>query len=374
MTQHDYNLYGLYLNGFWYNREDLLKKCHETKANLQSPDWELSITKFIIEWYNENDFFEVQTSGSTGLSQLLRIKKEFAINSALSTLDFLELKPGNTALLCLPVSYIAGKMMIIRSIMGRLRLTSVEPKGNVSDDISENTDFAAMIPLQVQNLLEGPGGISKINQIRKLIIGGASIPPALEENLRNQHHPVYSTYGMTETVSHIAMRRIDGAGYSKNYKLLPNISISQDEHDCLIVNAPFLSEQIVHTRDVVRILQNYEFEVLGRLDNMIISGGIKYFPEILEKKLAGCFSDRFIISSKPDPKLGEKIILIIETQQPEKYPAHLVKNMLNGKLTAFEFPREIFFLKKFPETGTSKLARKQITQEAINRQLYRDSV
>ncbi len=367
MTGHYYNEYGLYLNGSWYSTEDLLKYCHETFANTHCAEWELNIVKFIIEWCNENEFFEVQTSGSTGQPQLLRIKKEFAMNSAISTLDFLELKPGNTSLLCLPVNFIAGKMMIIRSMVGRLKLTSVEPKGNVYDDLSENIDFAAMIPLQVQNLLESPGGISRIKQIRKLIIGGAAIPHALEENLRRQNHPIYSTYGMTETISHIAMRRIDGAGYSKQYQLLPNISIDKDKNDCLIINAPFLSENIVHTKDVVRISQNNEFEIIGRLDNMIISGGIKYFPEILEKKLAGCFIDRFIISSKPDPKLGEKIILIIETAQPAKYPIQVVKNMLYSKLTEFEFPREVFFLKNFPETGTSKLARKQITMEVISR-------
>jgi O-succinylbenzoic acid--CoA ligase len=368
MTDH-YSEYGLHLNGAWYSSEDLLKYCHEILNNGQSQDGELNIAKFIMDWCNPRDFIEVQTSGSTGQPQILSIKKEFAVNSALSTLDFLGLKPGDTALLCLPANFIAGKMMIIRSIIGKLKLISVEPKGNVYDDVSENIDFAAMIPLQVQNLLESPSGLSKLKQIRKLIIGGAAIPPVLEENLRTQNHPVYSTYGMTETISHIAMRRIDGAGYSRYYQLLPNISIDKDKDDCLIVNAPFLSENIVHTKDVVRISQNNEFEILGRLDNMIISGGIKYFPEILERKLAKCFKDRFIISSKPDPKLGEKIIIIIETGHPEKYPIQVVKSMLYGRLTEYEFPREVFFVKNFPETGTSKLARKQITMEVINRKI-----
>ena len=262
MTDH-FSEYGLHLNGAWYSSEDLLKYCHEILNNGQSQDWELNIAKFIMEWYDQSDFIEVKTSGSTGQPQILSIKKEFAVNSALSTLEFLGLKPGDSALLCLPANFIAGKMMIIRSIIGRLKLTSVEPKGNVYDDVSDTVDFAAMIPLQVQNLLESPGGSSKLKQIRKLIIGGAAIPPALEENLRTQNHPVYSTYGMTETISHIAMRRIGGAGYSRYYQLLPNISIDKDKDDCLIVNAPFLSENIVHTKDVVRISQNNEFEIQG---------------------------------------------------------------------------------------------------------------
>jgi O-succinylbenzoic acid--CoA ligase len=148
---------------------------------------------------------------------------------------------------------------------------------------------------------------------------------------------------------------------------LPNVSIRKDENDCLIIDAPLLCEGVVKTKDVVRISTNNEFEVLGRLDNRITSGGIKYFPENIEKKLAGMLMDRFIVSSKPDPKLGEKIILIIESEHPENYSISNLNQIFRSKLTAFESPKEVLFLKQFPETETSKLVRKQITLQAIQR-------
>jgi O-succinylbenzoic acid--CoA ligase len=357
---------GLNLNGSWYSTQNLLKFCHEKLNDPQCSDWERKIFEFIVEWHNEKDFIEVQTSGSTGQPKLLKIRKKFVSNSARMTLEFLDLKPGNTSLLCLPANYIAGKMMIVRAILGNLHLTIVEPKGNLTEDISGGIDFAAMIPLQVQKLLESPDGKSKVELIQKLIIGGAPIPYVLEENLRKLNNNIYSTYGMTETISHIAMRRLDGPGFSRYYKLLPNISIEQDVHDCLIINAPYLSENPVNTKDVVQISQHNEFEVLGRLDNMIISGGIKYFPEIIEKKLANAFSDRFLISSRPDAKLGEKIILILETGNPEKYTKAYLSGIYSQTLTAFESPKEVFILEKFQDTGTSKPVRKLITLQAIN--------
>jgi O-succinylbenzoic acid--CoA ligase len=356
---------GLHLNDVWYDTRDLLKYCEGKLSEAQCPTWERDIANFIIEWHNEKSFIEVQTSGSTGQPKLYQIKKEFVINSASMTLEFLGLKPENTALLCLPVNFIAGKMMIVRAILGNLHITAVEPRGNIADDLLKEIDFAAMVPLQVQVLMESPNGLAKIALIKNLIIGGAPIHPLLEENLKHLTQLVYSTYGMTETISHIAMRRLDGAGYSKFYKLLPNISINKDENDCLIINAPKLSERPLITKDVVQITQPNEFEVLGRADNMIISGGIKHFPENIEKKLAGVFDDRFIISSKPDLKLGEKIILILETQQPEKYKTNYLNNIFSSRLAEFETPKKVFFVDRFFETGTSKLVRKAITMQAL---------
>jgi o-succinylbenzoate---CoA ligase len=357
---------GLHLNGTYYSPPNLLQFCRDKLADPQTAGWERSMVVFLAEWYNDSDFIEVQTSGSTGDPQTLQVKKKFVEKSARMTLDFLALKPGNIALLCLPANYIAGKMMLVRSILGELNLMAIAPKGNVADQLSSGIDFAAMIPLQVQNLLEHPKGKLWMERIQKLIIGGAPIPPALEKNLRRCIKPIYSTYGMTETVSHIAMRRLDGTGYSNAYTLMPNVSVRQDDNDCLVISAPLLSASEVTTKDVVRILPDDCFEVLGRLDNRITSGGIKYFPENIEKKLNDVLMDRFIVSSKPDPKLGEKIILIIESEQPENYSISYLKRIFGNKLTPYEFPKEVLFLKQFPETETSKLVRKQITSQALN--------
>jgi O-succinylbenzoic acid--CoA ligase len=170
---------------------------------------------------------------------------------------------------------------------------------------------------------------------------------------------------MTETVSHIALRKLNGAKRSPYYTILPDVTINKDANDCLVIDVPDIADSLVRTRDIVRIFHKNEFEVLGRLDNVINSGGIKYNPENIESKLEELISDRFIISSIPDARLGNKIVLIIETSTPQKYVSSDFKNSLIGKLPVFERPKDLFFLERFPETGNSKIQRKKITDQAI---------
>jgi O-succinylbenzoic acid--CoA ligase len=359
------------LAAVWHDKPLLAARC---RAKLRDPhyaNWDKSLLAFIVEWYDDNDFVIVHTSGSTGPPEPIRIKKKRLVNSARMTLDYLGLGEGDRALLCLSSDYIAGKMMLVRSLVGNLNLTAIEPRGNPLENLEDGFDFAAMIPLQVHNILNNPRGKRKIESIRKLIVGGGAIPAPLEEGLKDLDNEVFSTYGMTETVSHIALRRLNGAGRSPYYTILPGVSIDKDENNCLVVDAPDITDRLVRTRDIVRIFYKNEFEVIGRLDNVINSGGIKYNPEIIERKLGEFISDRFIVSSVPDVRLGDRIVLIIETSDPRKYESPDFKKAVKAKLPVFERPKDVFFLEHFPETGNSKIQRKKIAEQVIAQQIIR---
>jgi O-succinylbenzoic acid--CoA ligase len=345
----------------WHDKPALADYCRDKLRNPHYANGDKSLLAFIVEWYDDNDFVIVHTSGSTGPPEPVKIKKKRLINSARMTLNYLGLREGDRALLCLPCDYIAGKMMLVRSLVGNLNLTAIEPRGNPLENLDDGFDFSAMIPLQVHNILNSPDGGKKIESIRKLIIGGGAIPAPLEEKLKELNHEIFSTYGMTETVSHIALRRLNGAERSPYYTILPGVTINKDANDCLVIDAPYIADGTVKTRDIVRMIDKNKFEVLGRLDNVINSGGIKHNPEAIEKKIEDLIADRFIISSVPDARLGDKIVLIIETSDPRKYESPDFKNSVNRKLPVFERPKDLFFMEHFPETGNSKIQRKKIT-------------
>jgi o-succinylbenzoate---CoA ligase len=350
----------LNLSSLWQDKTVFTDYCLNKLRDPHCKSWERSLLAFIAEWFDKNDFVTVRTSGSTGRPKLLRIKKKRLINSARMTLDYLGLKQGDGALLCLPADYIAGKMMIVRSVVGNLNLTAIEPRGNPLEDMADGFDFAAMIPLQVYNILNTAGGRKKIEGIKKLIIGGGAVSASLEEKIKNLNNEVFSTYGMTETVSHIALRGLTGAKRSPCYTTLPGVTIGKDKNDCLIIDAPAIANGAVRTTDIVRIFGKNKFEVMGRLDNIINSAGIKHNPEIIEKKIEDIINDRFIISWVPDDRLGNKIVLIIETSTPQKYDSPGFNNLLSERLTEFERPKDILFMESFPETGNSKIQRKTI--------------
>lgn len=313
-----------------------------TNAFLNSEvEHEKQLGKFLLTWFNDSEHIEMTTSGSTGTPKIIRIKKQAMVNSAVATGTFFDLKNGDKVLTCLPVKFVAGKMMVVRSIILGLNMDYVEP---TSEPLKNNTtfyDFVAMVPLQVLNSLP------ELRNVKTLLIGGAKIDPNLEKELIPLSTQTFASYGMTETVSHIALRRIG----QLNYKVLPNIQISTDERDCLIIDAPMILDEKIITNDLVKLISNKEFIYLGRADNIINSGGIKLFPEIIEEKLTPFIKTRFFVTGKPDAILGEKLVLVIEGKQyslPETVFDHLGQ---------YEKPKEIVFIDKFKETETGKIIR-----------------
>jgi O-succinylbenzoic acid--CoA ligase len=356
---------GLHLNGTWVSKEALIDLASAKKVDIGPPEWERAFWTFLSDWFGDKDYLSVQTSGSTGIPKTLEIPKRFFTNSARMTLDFLRIMPGDRALLCLSANYIAGKMMIVRALTGGLKLTVVSPQVSAILTHDEEIDLSAMVPTQVQTILDRPDGRDKISKVGKLLIGGGPVSRGLEDRLSALDNQIFATYGMTETVSHIALRRLNGPDHSSYYKALAGVKIRTDENDCLLIDAPTLADNTIHTTDLVRTINDDEFEVIGRFDHVINSGGIKHYPEVIEEKLVPFIANRFIISAIPDRRLGEKLILIIEAKDRLRYDEKKLEKTLKENLLPYEVPKKVFFLEAFPVVGNDKLSRKTITWNAM---------
>ena len=303
---------------------------------------------FLQEWFSDAETLIVQTSGSTGTPKLISIKKELMQNSAKGTGAFFDLGAGTKALCCLSINYIAGKMMVIRALTLGWELDVSEPVSNPLENTFKEYDFCAMVPMQVQ------ASLLNLYLVKKLLIGGGVVSQNLQESLQDLSTECYASYGMTETVSHIAIKKLNHVKSELNnhYILLPNISISKDKRDCLVIDAPLLSEEKVVTNDVVSILSDNEFEWLGRVDNVINSGGVKLHPEAIEKELSKIISERFFVAGIPDEILGEKLILLIEGE-------NRAYDFSSLALSKYQTPKQTYFMEQFVETETKKIQRKK---------------
>ena len=297
----------------------------------------------------------VHTSGSTGKPKPMWAEKHRMEASARMTLDFLGLKAGDTALLCLPLDYIAGKMMVVRSLVGGLKLVSVEPSGHplaelpFGDGAEQQIDFAAMVPLQVYNSLSEEKERERLIAIRHLIIGGGAIDERLENTLRDFPNAVWSTYGMTETLSHIALRRLNGREASAWYTPMAGVSVSVDDENCLIIDAPLLHGGVLQTNDIAEMSADGRFRILGRRDNVVCSGGLKIQIEEVERLLAPHLHDAFLITKRKDERLGEAMILLTESRELDT-----VKNICLQELPRHWQPRSFQSVDKIPMTETGK--------------------
>ena len=335
-------------------------------------EFEEKVISFLEDWFSDFETVSVQTSGSTGIPKVFEIEKKRMLSSAKMTCDFLGLKEGDTALLCLPVQYISGKMMLVRAIERKLKIIISVPSS--TPEISENVEFCAMTPLQVQNSLD------KIHFIKNLIIGGAAVSEKLKSQISRElstiyHQPstnIYETYGMSETLSHIALKQISPV--QENYFTIFNdVEISVDERNCLKIFAPKLNPEILQTNDIVELMHfdstqcdKKQFKFLGRFDNVINSGGVKIFAEELESLVKKHIDRDLVFLGKPDETLGEKLILVIEDElfsegcQSER-SRRLKSEILNLKFeNKFHSPKEILFLEKFPRAENGKVLRKEI--------------
>jgi O-succinylbenzoic acid--CoA ligase len=216
-----------------------------------------------------------------------------------------------------------------------------------------------MVPNQVFKLLEQSSGKVMLQNIRNLLVGGSSISAALESQISQLSNRIVSTYGMTETASHIAIRELSGSRKSDYYQCLPGISVSLSENDCLQIHLSEFSEPL-QTNDLAELQSSTSFRILGRVDSVIISGGIKYSPEVIEKKLEGIIPSRFVISSVPDQKLGEKLVLVIEGQS---FETNYIQEQIGQILPPFERPKRVLFLSQFPETTSGKIIRNEIKNQ-----------
>ena len=323
----------------------------------------MSLDEFLAEWNNDSDYVHVQTSGSTGAPKPMLVEKRRMLNSARITCDFLGLREGDTALLCMSLDYIAGKMMVVRALERKLKLVTVAPSGHPLADLSPQLSalsFAAMVPMQVYNALQVPAECERLKQIRHLIIGGGAIDDALAAALKSFPHHVWSTYGMTETLSHIALRKLNGAEASDYYTPFPSVKVSLNDESCLVIDAPEVCSERLVTNDIAELSEG-RFRILGRKDNVICSGGIKIQTEQVERQLRSHLSQPFLITKRPDEKFGEVVVLLTEGPVDE---AHAVCERI---LPKYFQPKAYLHVDKIPLTETGKPARKQAEDLAKQR-------
>ncbi len=350
-------VFAINIDGVFLKKDDLLNYSNNFLRNPKSQEWQKSIYSFIKTWLDESSYIITKTSGSTGSPKNIRIKKQQMVNSALKTGNFLKLRRGDKALLCLPASFIAGKMMLVRAMVLGLNLKTVQPSGNPLRDFDEDFHFAAMIPLQVFQILKEEYGKEKLNRIKNLIIGGGSVSDGLRYEIKKLNNSIYSTYGMTETVTHIAMERLNGYYADGLLHALPGVKINTDYRKRLIINAPEISDNDIKTNDIAIINNDTTFKIVGRYDNLIISGGVNIIPELIEEKLENYITERFIISSDRDDKLGEKLVLVVEGEDWPKEQKDNFLNKISKIVTRFELPKFIKFVLEFPQTENGKINR-----------------
>ena len=336
----------LKLNGRHFNGDEIIAYCNASKSNNLK-----MLGDFITEWLSPETTMKLQTSGSTGTPKIITVEKNQMLQSAKATTQFFGFEEGQNALLCLTITYIAGKMMVVRALFSKLNLICVEPDEAPLKKIPENTfiDFAPLTPMQLNDTANS-------SSVKTILLGGSAVSSKLESAIQELESQVYHGYGMTETLSHVALRKVNGEDKSEIYQALPGVKFSTDERGCLVISVPYLNERII-TNDIVTLLNNYSFIWKGRADNIINSGGVKLFPESIELRISALLEEPFFVAGMPDNLLGEKLCMFIEAQKFDTEKLELLRDNLKKVLDKYEIPKEILFVNKFQRTLSDKIQR-----------------
>ena len=341
----------LLLQGKEYTAGDISRLVAEGAENCPPALWDLYF--FLEKWFDASPVIIVHTSGSTGTPKELVVRKDRMMQSARLTCEFLNLQAGDTALLCMNLRYIGAMMVVVRSLVAGLNLIVRPASGHPLSDIEEPLRFAAMVPLQVYNTLRVPEEKARLEQTDILIIGGGAVDDSLEAEMSALPTAVYSTYGMTETLSHIALRRLNGDTASKHYYPFPSVELSLSAESTLVVKAPLICGEVLQTNDIACIYPDGSFTIAGRKDNVINSGGIKIQAEEMEKRLRPFIPVPFVVTSVPDPRLGQALTLLIAGQVDVRE----LESKLQTVLDAYHRPRHIFMTESIPQTENGKTDR-----------------
>jgi O-succinylbenzoic acid--CoA ligase len=342
----------LTLLGKKYNKAELLKLCETKLQSNETPAWENFLYAFLLEWLNDSPFVKVKTSGSTGTPKTLQVRKSAMLQSAFNTLDFFDLKENKTALLCLPCEFIAGKMMMVRALAGKMDLIPVPVTGTPLDPLKHPVDFAALTPLQMSNQLEKNS--DKTHLLKTVILGGSSVSEELTALLQDQPFEAWETYGMTETLSHVALRLLNGSGKDEFFTPLPGVRIETDQRECLVIDVAGITNGPMITNDIVNLNNDGKFKISGRMDNIINSGGIKISPEKIESLISGIISTPFFIGALPHPQLGQQPVLVMENPPEDE---NELLNHIKKMVPQFHAPKKIIIRNPLPRTENGKIKR-----------------
>ena len=324
------------------------------------PNFAKAAILFCNEWLSGKETFEQQTSGSTGRPKKIEISRAQMIASAQATQAFFHTDENTNLLCCLDPSYIAGKMMLVRALEWNSKIELIEPSSNPLLEINNIPDFVAMVPLQVENSIEDKSSMEKLKSIKHLIIGGAPISAGLKDKLIANDIHAFQTYGMTETVSHIALAKIQAGELT--YHVLPGVEFGIDERNALWVKSAVSKNELVQTNDLVVLLDKESFRWLGRIDFVINSGGVKLHPEILESKAESTIqsfypNSQFFFFGMKDVRLGEKLCLAIEATENNLDNASKLQKALEKVMSKYEVPKNTFVISSFSRTSSGKINR-----------------
>ncbi len=331
----------------------LLEKVAQGVSSLSEGDGSIKakVNRFLAEWADKWPTLRLQTSGSTGKPKEIFVAKSNMVASAMMTGRLFNLKENHTALLCLSPDFVAGKMMIVRAIELKLNLIISKDFGYPLDGVNQMVNFAAMVPLQVSNMLKKDP--KQLQKIQKLIIGGSSISSALESQLQGVKTNCWHTYAMTETLSHVALRKINGPGRSEWFKPLPGVLIELDDRGCIVIEAPKLAPEKVVTNDIA-ILKGNKFKILGRYDEAIISAGNKLHPALIERKLEQVLSVPFFIGAEDNPLAGQNPVLYIQAKADD-FDLDYLGKQFGSLLEKAEIPRKVIFKPEFHYLESGKI-------------------
>jgi o-succinylbenzoate---CoA ligase len=342
------------LNGLTYTLSEIQQGQFKTNA-------ENSALRFCHNWLNGENEFTLQTSGSTGKPKTINVTRDQLKASAELTNSFLKLQRGYTSLICLDTRYIAGIMMLVRSMEAGMNMYIVEATANPLEKIPTDVtlDFMALVPYQLETILGSPHR-NELDKIKIALIGGAPLANEIRNDLKSFTCTFYATYGMTETLSHIALQKLNGENTQDFFQTLNNISIQVDQRGCLLINAPHLGSDSIVTNDLVELISENQFRWLGRFDNVINSGGVKVIPEKIESAITPLMSElnlenKFFISGIPDRILGEAVILIVEGEITNTSIEKILLQRMKETLGKYEVPKSIRYVSKFIQTDTGKV-------------------
>ena len=351
------------IDGRKLSGDEILSLALEKVSVIDTPQWERDMWAFLLQWFGPGKTITVKTSGSTGEPGEILLKKSDMVKSAENTISFFKLNPGDITLLCLPVKYIAGKMMVIRALTGKLDLRYIRPVAEPDYPPELEIRFAAMTPMQVAGILKGEKGREKLEQIEKLIIGGAAVPPGLEKDLKDLQTDIWHTYGMTETITHIAFRSLNAEKGSRWFKPLAGVTVRIASNGCLVIDYPDIGVRGFETGDLAEVRDDGDFRILGRIDNMVNSGGIKLFPESLEQRIGDLKAPTWFLAGIDDETLGQRLVMLVEDDAGSKPDLAGIKQKVLSVLEGHERPKQFFLLPGFIRTENGKLRRKETLKQ-----------
>ena len=314
---------------------------------------------FCKNYLNLQQEYPIKTSGSTGKPKTIVLKRDQLKSSAYGTIDALDLRSCKTALVCIPTEHIGGKMMLVRGMELDLDLYLIPPATQLAIKDLPVIDFVALVPPQLHVLLEDSAGRQFLNNCQAIIIGGGPLNANMEEALDQLTSPVYHTFGMTETVSHIALKRINGSNKSSSYQALPGVQLSLDARGCLVVQGKVTDEKPVTTNDLVQLSGERSFRWLGRWDRAINTGGHTVIPEQIESTIAQCLIDSklpvgFVIVALSSEKWGEQVTLVMETEELPALTEAQLFIKLKEVLQPHQVPKSIRYFMPLPRTLNGK--------------------